>query len=256
MSGQPHLRVERNGGAAPSLPAVPEWVATPTGEKILAGLRYAQIAGDIAVIYGGAGVGKSKAIRHYSRISPNVFAVELTPAHGGVLGALEEIALAVGLKSYTRQSAYLHRAICSRLRGTNGLLVIDEAQQLGMRALDQVRGIHDHAQVGLALVGNERVYTQLAGNNRAAYLDRLYSRIGKRIHLKRSTDADADALALAWQVDEALIRSRLRQIGGKPGSLRVLGKVLRLATLYAEGEGRKIVLADIEAAWRDLGVLD
>lgn len=240
---------------APSLPTGPEWVATPTGEKILSGLRYAQLAGDIAVIYGGAGVGKSKAIEHYARTSPNVFSVELTPAHSAIVDALEEIAIAVGLRGYNRRPAFLHRAICTWLRGTNGLLVIDEAQQLGMMALDQVRGIHDCAKVGLALVGNERVYTQLAGNNRAAYLDRLYSRIGKRIHLRRSTDADADALAAAWRVEGAASRIRLREIGSKPGALRALGKVLRLASIYAEGEGRKVALADIEAAWRDLGAL-
>jgi len=38
--------------------------------RVLAALAYAQIAGDIAIIYGGAGVGKTSAGRHYGQTSP------------------------------------------------------------------------------------------------------------------------------------------------------------------------------------------
>lgn len=242
--------------APPGLPVGPSWVATPTSSKVLAALQYAQLAGDIAVIYGGAGLGKSKAIERYQHTSMNVFAVELAPTHYGLLASLEEIAIAVGIRDYVRSGSFLHRAICRQLRGAGALLIIDEAQHLGMRALDQIRSIHDQSKVGLALVGNELVYTQLAGRDRAAYLDRLYSRIGKRVHLRKSAVADADALAAAWHVHGAACRARIREIASKPGALRVLSKVLRLAAIYAQGEDRRICLADIEAAWVDLGSLD
>lgn len=242
--------------ATGGLPEGPAWVSTPSAEKIIAGLRYAQLANDVVLIYGGAGLGKSKSIHRYAQSAPNVFAVEMSPATSGVLACLEEIAIAVGMRDYTRQAAFLHRAICVRLRGTNGLLVIDEAQHLGVMALDQVRAIHDRTGVGLALVGNERVYTQMAGSNRAAYLDRLYSRIGKRIHLKKSSDGDADALVKAWGIDDGACRARIRDIASKPGALRVLTKVLRLAATYAQAANRKVCCEDIHASWRELGGLD
>lgn len=242
--------------ATGGLPQGPEWVGTPTSEKIIAGLRYAQMANDVVVIYGGAGLGKSKTIARYAQTAPSVIVVEMTPSTSGVLACLEEVAIAVGLRDYSRQAAFLHRAICSRLRATNGLLVVDEAQHLGVQALDQLRGIHDRTNIGLALVGNERVYTQMAGSNRAAYLDRLYSRIGKRIHLKRASEADADAIVKAWGIDDAACRHRIRDIAAKPGALRVLNKVLRLAATYAQAGNRRVCCDDIQAAWRELGGLD
>lgn len=242
--------------ATGGLPEGPAWVSTPSAEKVIAGLRYAQMANDICVIYGGAGLGKSKGIERYRQTNPNAWSVELTPAHVGIVACLEEIAIALGLRDYVRTAGFLHRAICNRLRGTRGILIIDEAQHLGVQALDQVRAIHDNTHVGLALVGNERVYTQMAGSNRAAYLDRLYSRIGKRIHLKRSTDADADALIRAWGIEDAKCRVRIREIASRPGALRVLTKTLRLAATYAQAASRKVCCDDIQASWRELGGME
>ncbi|MGH8426379.1 MAG: hypothetical protein ACRES7_00140 [Gammaproteobacteria bacterium] len=37
-----------------ALPQAPGWIATPTSERILQTLGYAQIAGDIVIVYGGA----------------------------------------------------------------------------------------------------------------------------------------------------------------------------------------------------------
>ncbi|MCR6497060.1 hypothetical protein LJB71_13070 [Thermomonas sp. S9] len=64
--------------AMPAMPAAPAWVATPTAERILAALAYAHMAGDIAVIYGGAGVGKTTAAREYARRYPNVWIATMT----------------------------------------------------------------------------------------------------------------------------------------------------------------------------------
>lgn len=231
------------------------WISTPTGEAVLAGLRYAQLAGDIVVIYGGAGLGKSHAARHYLTTVSNAFRAEMSPATGGaVLHCLEELATAVGVRSVGHTAAVMHRSICCLLLGSRGLIIIDEAQELGIHALDQVRCIHDQARVGIALIGNERIYSQMTGSNRAAYLDRLHSRIGKRIHLKRATEADADAVIAAWGVSDRDSRVRLREIARKPGALRVLGKTLRLAHAYAEG--RQLTSEYVEAAWQDLGGLD
>lgn len=238
------------------LPAAPHWVSTPTAEKVISGLRYAQIANDIVVIYGGAGLGKSKAIERYRTQAPNVWVAEMTPASSGVLGCLETIVEAMGIRDYSRTAHAMQRCILAKARGTNGLLVIDEAQHLTTLALDQVRAINDQAQVGLVLCGNERVYGQMAGGTRAAYLDRLFSRIGKRIHLKKSSDADVDAIIHAWGVKDVQCKARIRDIASHPGALRVLTKVLRVATIYSDAAGRQLSYDDLQAAWRELGCVD
>lgn len=238
---------------AATLPIAPEYVPTPTAEKVVAALRYAQLAGDIAVVYGAAGLGKTEGIKQYARLAPNVWHATMTPASASVVTALEEIADAVGAGDVSGGAAKLHRAIVKRIRATNGLLVIDEAQHLSVAALDQIRSLHDATGIGIALVGNEQVYARMTGGNRAAYLDRLYSRIGKRVRLVKSTQADINLLLEAWNVDDPKCRAQLVEIASKPGGLRGLTKVLRLAAMYAVGAKRALCCDDVRAAWRELG---
>lgn len=239
-----------------SLPAAPSWVDTPTSRRIINDLRYAQMAADLVLIVGGAGIGKTKAIEQYVAIAPNVWHVEMSAGTGSLLASLEEIAIKVGLRDYSRNSAHLQRAIASRLRNTGGLLVIDEAQHLTVQALDQIRWFNDKCNVGLAFSGNERVYTQMTGGNRAAYLDRLYSRVGKKTHIKKAAQGDADAIIKAWGIEDAGCRDRIRDIASRPGALRVLNKVLRLAATYAQASRKPICCDDISSAARELGVFE
>lgn len=236
------------------LPQPPAWVETPTSARILSGLRYAQMAQDLVLILGGAGVGKTKTIERYRNQQPNVWVVELTPATGGEIAAMEEIVIALGVRDYARTSGHLFRTILSKVRNTNGLLILDEAQHLTVKALDQVRAILDQGQIGLVLAGNERVYSQMTGGNRAAYLDRLYSRVGQKIILRKATTKDADAIIDAWGFEDARCREPLRAIASKPGALRQLNKVLRLAAAYAKSQNHKLSCEDIAAAARELGV--
>lgn len=246
------LNHERAAQAA--MPAAPEYVETPSGLRILAALRYAQVAGDIAVIYGGAGLSKTSSIQHYRRAAPNVWHATMTPASASVVTALEEIAEAVGTAGVQGGGAQrLHKAVCRRVADTAGLLVIDEAQHLSTAALDQIRSIHDATGVGAALVGNEQVYARMTGGNRVAFLDRLFSRIGKKVRLVRAIEGDVDALIGAWGIAEPKCRATLMDIASKPGALRGLTKVLRLAAVQAAAEARTICCADVKTAWRELG---
>lgn len=238
------------------LPDAPEWVATPTAERIEAGLRYAQLAKDIVIVYGPAGISKTKTCLHYATQAPGVVHVTMTPATTSVLACMEEVAIAIGLRDWQRSAAGLQRSIVSRLRNTNGLLIIDEAQHLSIHALDQVRSIHDACFLGVALVGNETVYSRMAGGNRAPFLDRLFSRIGKRVALRGASDADIDALMHAWKVNDASCRAQIREIARRPGALRVLTKVLRLAASFAAAQDHPICCDDVRAAWRDLGAME
>lgn len=234
-----------------ALPLAPVWVATPSGERILSALGYAQLVGDVAVIYGGAGLGKTRAIEQYQRTNPNVWIATMTTCTKAAVPALEEIAIAMGL-DVSGGAARLQRAVVKRMRGTQGLLVIDEAQHLSVEALDAVRALHDADGIGVALVGNESVYARMTGGNRAAYLDRLYSRIGKRVRLTRSSQGDIDALIDAWGIDVKNCRATLHEIAKRPGGLRGMTKVLRLASMFAAGAKRPVSCTDIKAAWRDL----
>lgn len=242
---------ERNRAA--SLPAAPAWVETRQAQRIFGALRYAQIGGDIAVIYGPAGVSKSATATHYARVSPNCFVVTMTPAHSGLGAALRAVYDGIGLKDANLTAAAMHKLICQRLKGSEGLLIIDEAQHLSHHALDQIRSIHDATGVGLALVGNEQVFTALTGGARAAYLDRLHSRVSRWLALKGPAEADIDALVKAWNINDAACRQQIREVAKRPGALRVLTKTLRLASAAAAAAGRPLCCDDVAAAIRELG---
>lgn len=237
---------------AAAMPTAPGFVETPTSARVIGALRYAQVAGDMAVIYGSAGVGKSESIKRYRLTAPNVWHATMTRASANVVTALEVIADALGL-TVSGGANKLHKAICKKLAGTGGLLVIDEAQHLTEAALDQVRGIHDETGIGVAFVGNEQVYARMTGGNRAAYLDRLFSRIGKKVRLTKSTQEDVAALIDGWAVRDAKTRALLLDIASKPGALRGVTKVLRLASMFAAAEQRTLSYDDVRAAWRELG---
>lgn len=239
----------REARAATRLPQAPGFVATATAQRVMAALAYAQMAADVAVIYGAAGVGKTMAVAEYARTHPSVWVAVMTPGHAGVTAALEEVAAAVGLKDIPQSPARIHREIVARVRETGGLIVVDEAQHLSVAALDALRSIHDAAAVGLALVGNDLIYTRMTGGSRAAYLDRLFSRIGKRVSIRKAQDADIEAVAKAaggepWR--------EVLEIGRQPGAIRAVVKVLRLAQMMAAAAGEALSAAHVAAARRDL----
>lgn len=240
---------------AGQLPQGPGYVPTTTSERVVSALRYAQLAGDIAVIYGGAGVGKTQAILRHQATSPNVWVATMSPATKGVVTSLLRICSAIGVPNVAGGAIALETTVTRRVRDTHGLLVIDEAQHLTVDALDQVRAIHDDTGIGIALVGNEKVYASMTGGNRAPYLDRLHSRIGKRVRVQRAGESDVEALIAAWGVEEKACHTVLHDIASKPGALRSLTKCMRLASMYARTHGRAVCCADVKKAARELGLV-
>lgn len=242
---------------AEETPTVPDWQPTPTARRILTLIRYAQQTRDIVTAYGAAGAGKTATAEHFCESTTNAFIATITPSTGGLRDALVEVALAVGIqmKYMPRSKANIHRMICSELGGGNEVIILDDAQNLSVQAFDELRCIHDKTGVALVFLGNEEVYTRIAGNGgkRAAYLDRLFSRVGKKMHVKACTNDDADVLAEAWGVHDKAATKLLRHIATKPGGLRQLTKTMKLAATHALAAGRSLNKDDIQMAWRELG---
>lgn len=236
---------------APALDEV-AWVDTPTSKRIIDVLSYAQQYRDFALIYGGAGLGKSVALRRYAAKAVNVWVVTVNPADATMAASLEAIAQALNLRDVSTRPSVLLREISARLMHTRGLLVIDEAQHLDVRSLECIRTLHDQTGVGLVLVGNETVYARISGGSRRANFAQLFSRIGRRLHLVTPTDADVNAIASAWKLAGAREMEIAREISAAPGALRGLVKTLRLAKLAALNQ--KAITAEVMlGAWSNVG---
>jgi len=255
LEGKLRRWVEQQGvrrEAKASAPALPTWVATPSALKVMEALQFAQAHGVMSLVYGGPGVGKTTAIRQYQDGGLNVWVATMTPAHAGLVSALRGIAGAVGVEVSSGGAEALNREIERKVNKSNGLLVIDEAQHLGVPALEQIRSIHDATGIGIALVGNERVYARMAGGSQAAYLDRVRSRIGKTVRLLKTLAEDVKALAAECKVGPGC-EPELQKIASKPGALRSVVLTLKLAGVTASAQGRRVERDDVCAAWGELG---
>lgn len=244
-------RRERKQTAA-ILPKAPEFVATPTADAIMNVLAFAQSAPDFAVVVGGAGIGKTMAIEEYQKRSSNVFVMTAEPVLSSPNNMLSALADAIGVVE--RRSTWISRAICNRLRGAAALIVIDEAQHLSSAALDQLRTIQDLAKCGVAVAGNESVYSRLQGSGeaRSSQFAQLYSRVGMRVTQPKPRAKDICQLIEAWGIAGAAEIELLKTIARKPGALRGMTKTLRLAGMIAAGASEPLSVRHIRQAWQQL----
>ena len=243
-------RAERSALAA-GIPPPPSWVDTPAAKRILAALAYAQAARDIAVVHGAAGAGKTVAAARYAATRPNVWLVTMSRGARSVGPCLRRVAAAVKARPAGRSIADCEEALAERLRGAEGLLVVDEAQCLALPALDALRQVHDASGAGLALVGGEALWDRIAGPKRPAELAQLFSRVGARVELAHPSEADANPLLAAWPGLATDGRAAARAVARQAGGLRGMRKVLGRAALMARGA--EVERRHVAAAWKALG---
>lgn len=237
-----------------NLPNAPAYFETPTSKRIMAALAYAQMASDLAIVHGGAGNSKTLTLNKYAQENPNVWVVDVTPCSSTPAGLLRVICQTLKERCTTGTTFQMEQRIRERLRDTNGLLIIDEAQFLGERAIECVRRFADMSEVGVVLCGNDIVYAQLTGNSRrSAEFAQLFSRVGKRVRITKPSAADVNALCQAWGITTDKERRMVATIANKPGALRMCTKVLRFASLIANGKSETLNVNHIKTAWNDLG---
>ena len=237
---------------AADFPEPPRFIETPTVRQIWTSMRFARLTESIAVVCGNPGVGKTEAAREYRRKNENVWMITVTPSCASVLECLTELAFELGMNDAPRRKGPLSRALRRRLDGTQGLVIIDEADHLGAEVLEELRLLQESTRVGLVLMGNHRVYSNMTGGNRTVEFARLFSRIAKRTAINKTKKTDVKAIADAWQITGEKERELLQTIAQKPGALRVLNHALRLAAMTAHGKGEQVKECYLRDAFKEL----
>lgn len=235
-----------------SNPSAPRFVQTQTANQIHTALAYAHAAECISVVFGASGVGKTTAVKHYTQDNPNVWMITASPSASSLSECLYELALELGMDDAPRRKGPLARAIKRRLMGTGGLVIIDEADHLDYATLEELRIVQEQTQIGMVLVGNNRVYAQLTGGRRNEDFARLFSRIAKKVGIHKAKKNDVTAIASAWGIDGQSERTLMTQISERPGALRLLNQTLRLAAMLASGQHSGITETHLRAAFKDL----
>ncbi|MGL5799444.1 MAG: AAA family ATPase [Plesiomonas sp.] len=162
------------------------YVTTLTASKGLEVIRLAHLDGEINVIYGDAGMGKTMMLREYARKHSDAILIEADPGYTARV-VLEELCNRLGLSKRGNMHE-LSESIISVLRDSGRLLMVDEAENLPYRALETLRRLHDKAGIGVVLAGMPRLIINLKGK-RGEY-KQLYSRVGFALYLGDSLPAD------------------------------------------------------------------
>lgn len=246
--------VELHSNKQNIMPSAPDFVHTTTAKQVISTLRYAQASrGDgMSVVMGAPGVGKSAAAKYYADKMPNCWLIVASPSISGLIGFFYELALELGIENAPRRKDSLCHAIRHRLAGSNGLIVIDEADHLQLEVIEELRVMQQKVGVGLALVGNPTVYGKMVGDSRKVDLSRLESRIAKRLSIPKVKKSDITSIATAWGLTSALEMDLIEKIAGKRGQLRKLSHTLRLASMIAQGCNERMSEAHIRDAFNDL----
>jgi hypothetical protein len=212
----------------------PKVVETSAFQTTINILAFCQAFGKMGLVDGEPGVGKSTALNHFRTMFPDVWCLNACPTISTLMQVLRHLGYVVGLDQHWltggEQTHAIRRHVSSRGRG---LIIIDEAQNLDFRALEELRSIHDATQVGLVFVGNSDLWNRMTGGQAARY-GQIRSRIQVRATARRPTKSDVERFAAERGVTDPQAVELLRDLSGMYGSMRVMSNVLALASRGTE----------------------
>lgn len=138
------------------------FVETSVYRVMTAACRRAHLYRCLSAVSAFVGTGKTLAAREYAANTPGTILIEAIPGMtaGVLLSELVKKTDAIVHKSVQFGSGSLPQkmaAIIEALKGTDSLLILDEAETVSPKALEFMRRISDIAGVGLVFCGTERL---------------------------------------------------------------------------------------------------
>lgn len=233
------------------IPDAPGFIETETARKLISILTWAQ-RGRLNVAAMGPGTSKTITAEHYRDCNPNVWLVTLTPSLSGINTMQIAVMQAMGQRDARGTPQALSQRIMDVMRNSRGLLIIDEAQHVSEKAVEEIRSWHDNTGCGIAFLGNDGILNRFEGGSRRANFAQLYSRISYRHIQALPTAGDVRALVEAWGIYDKAMGDYLTREGRKAGGMRNVTRILELAMLLATGEGQPLSLSYLTDAWAQL----
>jgi len=212
------------------------FVSTKTTRRISEVMRDAHEAGDTVVIYGQAGLGKTQAVKNYCEKNPAAILIEANPSFTALV-LMRKLAAAAKVSTVGSLND-LFESVSDRLRDSGRLIVVDEAENLPLRALEIIRRLHDDTGCGLVLSGMPRLVANLRGKH--GELVQLYSRVSVALNLGDSMpDEELEQIARAAmpEADDETIAELVKQSNG---NTRRMSKLMRGAVRTANKNGIKM----------------
>lgn len=180
--------------------------------------RLCHTKGKIGVCAGRAGLGKTVAVKEYTKNFLDAILIESDSGYTAK-SLLLEIHKRLGLSG--KGCAYdLMNEVVNKLNNSGRLLIIDEAENLPYRALEITRRIHDKTGIGVLLVGRNILFENLRGFNNQ--YDQLYSRVKYHKLLDRLLIQDITKILNAAGQDSDLAETYLFYSDGNTRKLEHL----------------------------------
>lgn len=200
--------------------------------------RLCHTKGQIGICYGRAGLGKTLAVKEYTKHYLDSILIESDFGYTAK-SLLLEIHKRLGL-SGKGSAYYLMDEIISKLSGSGRLLIIDEAENLPYRALEAARRIHDKTGVGILLVGRNILVENLRGIHNQ--YEQLYSRVKYSKSLGGLLPADVNKILSTMNSDVSLCPTYLEHSKGNTRTLiNLITHSLNVAKFNNKNVDEKII---------------
>lgn len=200
---------------------------------------HAHIHGDIVLVCGDAGAGKTTALEYYAGDHSGVVMVTANACTSSATSILQMIGRKTG-KTLAGKKEILMASLVDYFKNTGRLVIIDEADHLTMAALQAVRNLNDQAGVGIVLSGNNRIYTQMLQGSKCSELEQLRTRIVVR-RMARNEYSLEEFRAIFPETPDECLPYLIRLATDE--SLRTAIKILELAYDYTDRMNLKTLQA-------------
>ena len=199
-----------------------EFVETNTAKQMLSFLGMTHVLGQLGIMYGDAGMGKTTCLKAYQRANSACVLIEPdTTFTAKVL--LQELCRVLRLPEKGNMHDLMARVV-DCLKDSERLIMVDEAELLPLRALETLRRVHDKAGCAVVLAGMPKLLLNLKGPN--AEFKQLFGRVSMHLNLGDRVALD-DLKQIACEIlgihDERALESLANKANG---SVRKMQKLM------------------------------
>jgi len=223
------------------------FVCTSQAAAALEVITFCHVHRQIGVIHAPAGLGKTVSLRHYA--GENSW-VKIISCRAGMSqrDVLDDICDELSLIARGTCGKIL-RAILAALKGSEIILVFDEAQHLNLKHFEMIRYIYDRLGTPIVFAGTDDIIDRMTGRKNIVY-DQVFSRVGIKRKLKASIrKADVSLLMGSSGVSDRLeLTDYLFGIAQRRGYYRTMMTCLNTAKVIAQQKLETLQVSHLQAA--------
>jgi len=168
-----------------------KFVMTMPAKRLFEVARLCHIKCEPGVAYGQSGIGKTTAVMEYVRKYPATVLIESdqTCTLKTILSTLNR---KLGFSGAGSTNSLFMECV-EKLKDSDRLVIIDEAEHLSIRALEQLRRLNDFAHIGVLFVGMPRLMHKFQGLR--GTFEQIFNRaVGNVAQIEQPKISDFEAL--------------------------------------------------------------